>query len=168
MTEMTLDQALSVYEEGGEAAGDEALAKLVIFALGADWFAFYGDNVSEILARADVFFVPGCPASLEGVINVRGDIESVFRPHALLHASEANVSERSPILLGRGNGMKSGIRIDDVIDVVDIPRNVIEPPATTLPASTRQLILGVLRFGERVVSVLDLDKIFAAYAAELG
>ena len=58
---------------------DERMVKLVIFALGPHWFAFHGTHIREILAQAVVHFVPGCPPSLEGVINVRGDIATVIR-----------------------------------------------------------------------------------------
>jgi purine-binding chemotaxis protein CheW len=170
MGEMTLDQALSIHREHDENidAGDEQLVKLVVFSLGAESFAFYGECISEILARADVFFVPGCPPSLEGVINVRGDIESVIRPHTVLHISDSAVGAYSSILLGRGNGMCSGIRVDRVLDVVDVPRRNILPPPATLPEHMRSLVLGVLRFEDSPVTLLDIDKLFATYVSELG
>ena len=87
MSETTLDQALTQRLDAQKEIVniDEPLVKLVIFALGDDQFAFLGEGIHEILTKVDVFFVPGCPPSLEGVINVRGDIESVIRPHDLLH-----------------------------------------------------------------------------------
>ncbi|WP_428559543.1 MAG: chemotaxis protein CheW [Solidesulfovibrio sp. DCME] len=170
MSDMTLDQALVAQAERPDEDGPQAeeLVKLVIFTLGADAFAFYGASVGEILARADVFFLPGCPPSLEGVINVRGDIESVLRPHRLLGLADDGAGPGAPILLGRGAGMKSGIRVDEVLDVADVPRAAIEPPAATLPPAVLQAATGALRFGERLVIVLDLDKLFAACVEELG
>jgi purine-binding chemotaxis protein CheW len=170
MSETTLDQVLSQRREARQEIVnvDEPAIKLVIFALGNQHFAFHGERIREILAQADVFFVPGSPASLEGVINVRGDIESVIRPHEMLHLPENIDSRTSSILLGRGGGMSSGIRVDRVVDVVDLPQSSIQPPPATLPEHMRALVLGVLKFQEQPVAVLDLDKMFADYARGLG
>ena len=92
---------------------DEEVTKLVVFTLGGDWFAFHGDKVREILTDNTVFFLPGCPASLEGVINVRGDIESVVLLRTVFGYSAA-VDASSRILLGHGKSMRSGIRVDSV------------------------------------------------------
>jgi purine-binding chemotaxis protein CheW len=98
MSETTLDQVLTQRRESRQEIVnvDEPTVKLVIFALGEKYFAFHGERIREILAQADVFFVPGSPASLEGVINVRGDIESVIRPHEMLHLPENNMRPAVP------------------------------------------------------------------------
>ncbi len=170
MSETTLDQVLTQRREANKdiVNVDEPTVKLVIFEIGDQHFAFHSERIREILAQADVFFVPGCPSSLEGVINVRGDIESVIRPHEMLHLPDSGVGRTSSILLGRGGGMSSGIRVDRVIDVVDLPQNTIQTPPTTLPEHMRVLVLGVLRFQDKPVAVLDLDTMFADYARGLG
>lgn len=170
MSEITLDQVLTQRRDASKEIVnvDVPAVKLVIFALGDQWFAFYGERIREILAQANVFFVPGCPASLEGVINVRGDIESVMRPHDMLRLSDSHIGRNAAILLGRGAGMSSGIRVDRVIDVVDVPQSSIQPPPATLPEHLRHLVLGVLRFQAQPVAVLNLDQMFADYARGLG
>lgn len=170
MSESALDQILSQRHEARKevVSVDEPAVKLVIFELGGDWFAFHGERIREILAQADVFFVPGCPASLEGVINVRGDIESVLLLHDLLRLPASPASRGSSILLGRGGGMSSGIRVDRVVDVVDVPQSRVQPAPGALPEHMQPLVLGLLHFRERPVAVLDLDRIFADYARGLG
>ncbi|MDZ4202311.1 MAG: chemotaxis protein CheW [Gallionella sp.] len=169
MNDTTLDQVLSRRREAQQdiVNVDEPTVKLVIFALGKDWFAFHGEFIGEILAHADVFFVPGCPPSLEGVINVRGDIASVIRLNEMLHLPDGNPANSS-ILLGRGGGINSGIRVDMIIDVVDVPQSTIQPPPATLSDHMRPLTLGVLRFQEQPVTVLDLNALFSGYAQGLG
>jgi purine-binding chemotaxis protein CheW len=170
MSETTLNQVLTERRAASQEIVnvDEATIKLVIFALGDECFAFHGARIREILAQADVFFVPGCPPSLEGVINVRGDIESVIRLHDMLHLPDSQLGRGSSILLGRGGGMSSGVRVDRVLDVVDVPQSSIQAPPATLPEHLRPLVLGVLRFAEQAVTVLDLEQIFADYARGLG
>lgn len=168
MNETTLDQVLTGRREARQEIVnvDEPEVKLVIFALGNDWFAFHGEAILEILAQADVFFVPGCPPSLEGVINVRGDIASVIRLHDMLHLPDSDTTNAS-VLLGRGGGIESGIRVDRVVDVVDLPQSTIQTPPATLPEHLRPLTLGVLRFQDQPVTVLNLDALFCSYARGL-
>lgn len=168
--ETTLDQVLSQRREAKREIVnvDQPTAKLVIFELQGDWFAFQGEKIREILSQVDVFFVPGCPKSLEGVMNVRGDIESVITLHQLLQLPETAEITSPSYLLGRGAGMSSGIRVDKVVDVVDVPLNNIHQPPTTLPEHLRTIVSGILRFKENTVTVLDLDRIFADYTLGLG
>lgn len=170
MSETSLDQILAKRQSAHKEIVnvDEPLIKLVIFALGDDWFAFHGDRIREILNRATIFFVPGCPASLVGVINVRGDIESVIRLHELLQVALPEPGGSSVILLGTGSAMSSGICVDCVVDVVDIPQSFIQPPPANLPDQLRPFVSGLLRFKERPVSVLDLEQIFTQYVKGLG
>ncbi|OQX19266.1 MAG: hypothetical protein BWK76_05055 [Desulfobulbaceae bacterium A2] len=170
MSETTLDQLLARRSEAGQEIVnvDEKTVKLVIFEIGPQRFAFHGEHIREILAQADVFFVPGCPPSLEGVINVRGDIESVIRLHEMLHLPVDDSTSSPLILLGRGGGISSGIRVDRVVEVADVTQGSIQPPPVTLSEHMRPLVLGVLRFQEVPVTLLDLDRIFTDYARGLG
>lgn len=170
MNEPTLDHILSQHHGARREVVDvdEPLVKLVIFALGDAWFAFHGSCIREILADAVVHFVPGCPPSLEGVINVRGDIESVIRLNEILRLPPAADVQGSAILLGRGGGIQSGIRVDRVIDVVDLAQSTIQPPLATVAEHLRPLVLGVVSFHDQPVAVLELDRLFTDYAAGLG
>ena len=146
---------------------DERMVKLVIFALGPHWFAFHGTHIREILAQAVVHFVPGCPPSLEGVINVRGDIESVIRLRAVLGLPEVKVAASSRILLGEAGAMRSGIRVDRVEEVLDVLQSAIQAPPHTLPEHLRPIVLGIVMYREHLVHLLDLERIFADYRAGL-
>ena len=170
MTDTSLDQILAKRQTSNKEIVnvDEPMSKLVIFALGDDWFAFHGDRIREILTKASIFFVPGCPGSLEGVINVRGDIESVIRLNELLQVPLPEVTTSSAILLGTGVAMNSGIRVDRVVDVIDTPQSFIQPPPSNLPEQMRPFVSGLLRFKEQPVTVLDLEQIFMQYVKGLG
>lgn len=147
---------------------DEPTVKLVIFELGGELFAFPGEAVREILPQVDVFFVPGCPASLEGVINVRGDIESVISLAELLGKAVAQGALSSSILRGQGGGMHSGIRVDRVVDVLDVVQSAIQPPPATLPEHMRHIVSGLMRHQDVPVTILDLNRIFEDYQRGQG
>lgn len=168
--EPSLDQVLEARR--GETRDivnvDEPQVKLVVLTLGGDWFAFHGDKVREVLPDSPVFHLPGCPASLEGVINVRGDIETVIDLRAVLGYPPAATAAQSRILLCQGGGMKSGVRVDAVEEVMDVPQSIVQAPPHTIPEHRRHVVLGIVAFAGHLVTLLDLDRIFADYRAGLG
>ncbi|NEX21010.1 purine-binding chemotaxis protein CheW [Thiorhodococcus mannitoliphagus] len=151
---------------------EAATVKCVIFAIDDRLFAFPGGNVAEILPLTTIHFVPGCPSSLEGVINVRGDITSVIRLGDLLGCAHAPDSRRAAILLGQSRGtddvpMRSGLRVDRVEDVLDIIEESIRPPTDTLPEQLRGLATGIFQHHGQAVIALDLERLFQDYRCAL-
>jgi len=166
----TLDEVLTARRQSGKAIVnvDEPTVKLVVFEVAGESFAFPAGSIREILAGATVFFVPGCPVSLEGVINVRGDIESVIGLAPLLGLPAGEAGAGSMILLGHDGAMSSGIRVDRVVDVADVARTAIQPPPAVLSETMRRVALGVLSHRARPVTLLDLGRIFEDYARGVG
>lgn len=146
---------------------DEPVIKLVIFRLGEQHFALSGETVKEVLPGTEsVFFVPGMPASIEGVINVRGDIESVIQLNALLQlpdTMEKSSLHLTSILLTRSKHMHSGLRVDRLLDVLDVAQNQVQPPPEALPDYLKPYVSGLLQFNGLAVAVLEIDALFNAW-----
>lgn len=163
----TLAEILARPRLPGNDAGDidEPQVKLVVFTLGEQWFAFHGTDIREVLADSEVYFLPGCPPSMEGVINVRGDIESVIRLRTVLGLPDVDTPATSRILLAKTATMHSGLRVDRVEDVLDVAQSDVQPPPHTLPEHLRSRVLGIVMYRSHAVHVLDLAALFAEYCA---
>lgn len=144
---------------------DEPQVKLVVFTLDEQWYAFHGEAIGEVLADSEVYFLPGCPPSMEGVINVRGDIESVIRLRTVLGLPDADTPPTSRILLAKTGTMRSGLRVDRVEDVTDVAQSAIQPPPHTLPEHLRTRVLGIVMYADHAVHLLDPATLFAEYCA---
>jgi purine-binding chemotaxis protein CheW len=86
----------------------------------------------------------------------------------LLGKSVAQTAPTSSILRGQGGGMHSGIRVDRVVDVLDVVQSAIQPPPTTLPEHMRRIVSGLMRHQDVPVVILDLNRIFEDYHRGLG
>jgi purine-binding chemotaxis protein CheW len=139
---------------------ETAKIKLVIFVVGEALLAFPAQVLVEILPLTTIHFVPGCPPALEGIVNVRGDIASVVRLGDLLGMTHAPSDRRSAILLGQGTQVRSGLRVDRVVDVLDVTEVSIQAPPESLPEPLRGLATGVFEHQGQVVILLDLDRVF--------
>ncbi len=140
---------------------EEKKMKVVIFHLRGDLFAFPGENVKEILPLTGIYPVPGAPDFIPGVINNRGEIDSVVTINGFLGLSE---SERSPscrIAVAEKESVRSGILVDSVTDVTDIPVSVIKPPLSTLAKTQKEFVTGEFLHHNRNIILLDIGKLFA-------
>ena len=144
---------------------EEEKVKLVIFSLGDDYYAFNGSEVKEILLPpGDISYVPGAPDFVLGVINVRGDIESVIAINTFLSMPESKKTSRSRIAIAVKGGVRSGILVDSIEDVLDVPVSGIKPPLSTLDAFKKECVTGEMIFKGKIVTILDTGKIFGKLA----
>lgn len=139
---------------------EEDHVKVVIFSLSGVFYAFYGSYIKSILPYNAVTSVPGCPDYILGIINVRGDIESVINIHHFIGLQDTPVDSRARILIAEGAGIRSGILVNSVEDVIDIPVSSILPSISTIENSIREFVEGELDYKNSLVTVLNVEKIF--------
>jgi purine-binding chemotaxis protein CheW len=139
---------------------EEERVKVVIFLCGANLFAFYGSDIREILPSFEISWVPCLPDYFPGLINVRGDIESVIDLRHFLGEEMAGHGKRLIAMAVQGD-FHSGVMIDAIKDVVDIPLSTIHPPLATLNGAARDLVIGEIEYGDETISLLDIGKLAA-------
>lgn len=169
--EQTLDELLTAKQQGDNQVVDvdELLIKLVIFQLADKYFALPGHSVKEVLSNdIKVNFVPGMHDSVEGVINLRGDIESVLSLNHLLQlpSLEQAQNKESFILHCAGAGITTGIRIDALLEVVDVPESQLKPPLDSLPEHMQPYVTALLSYNDWPIALLNLDLLLQAWRTQ--
>lgn len=134
--------------------------KVVIFTLRNGLYAFPGADITEILPFMDIFPVPGAPDFIPGVINNRGDIESVINLNRFLGLLDSDRTAATRIAMASKAGLRSGILVDAVLDVVDVPLNSIKQPLSTLDNAIKQLVTGEMLYNGSTVVMLDVGRLF--------
>ena len=163
--EVILEEAKKRRESKKNVDVEEEKIGLVLFSLNDKYFAFHGSDVKAILSYEEITYVPGCRNYILGIISVRGDIESVLNLHIFLDLPETEPTHKSRIVVADGEHFRSGILVDTVEDVFDIPKSGIKPPISTLDTSVKEFVVGEVRYNEKNVTVLDVGKIFAKITA---
>ncbi len=167
----SLDDALAAYrEEESVVEVDEPTQQLVLFRLNGQRFALPGSAVREILpSDQPVYYVPGLPASTEGVIHLRGTIESVISLHPLLGLPAPERQTNGVILLINAAGIRSGVRIEQLDDVCEVAQSLLQPPPGTLPSTLRPYVSALWQIEElEALTLLDPEALFGAYQQGLG
>ena len=158
-SERILEQVKKRREEARILDVDEERVKLVVFTLLDRHYAFPGAEIKEILPLAKIAYVPGTPDYILGIINVRGDIESVLSGHGALGLPYSEPASGSRILIAESNGVRSGILVDSIEDVSDFPASSIRPPISILDSSIRDYVTGETSYNGKSTTVLSVERI---------
>ena len=137
---------------------EEEQVKVVIFVCGGRKYGFYGREVREILPPCEIAWVPGLPAYLPGLINVRGDVESII-DLGLVMGYETAAPATSLIAMAVRGDFRSGVLINTVEEVVDIPVSAIKPLLATINGSTGGLLAGEFEYGGELIALIDMEKL---------
>ena len=139
---------------------EEKTIQVVVILLDERLYAFYGTWIKEIVLVDEISYVPGMPESLLGVINVRGEIESVLDLRSVLALPRSALKAQSRVLIGEAHGIRSGLLVDAVEDVLEIPEEQISHSSPMSDDDIAKYIIGESRYKTQDMILLGLDKIF--------
>ncbi|WP_404343856.1 chemotaxis protein CheW [Vreelandella venusta] len=166
----TFEQALSERNDDTTIVDvDEPSQQVVLFQLSGQPFALPGHAVSEILkGDTPVYFVPGLPSSTEGVIHLRGTIESLITLQPLLGLTASQ--DEGMLLMVKGANLRSAVRIDRLDDVCELPISAFKAPPETLSSTLRPYVSALWQADDErhATPLLDPDALFQAYQQGLG
>jgi len=133
-------------------------ARLLVFRVANIVAAVEATTVREILASQAATRIPGAPAAVEGLINVRGELVTLVRGHALLGLAEVPGANPTLVLM-RWGAVGVAVAVDEVVDL--IPAGEAELTSREeLPGIDPALVRAVGLHAGRSFLVLDLDALF--------
>jgi len=145
------------------ATGGQQLGQWVIFTLGPEEYAVKATQVQEI-ARLSLFtHVPGMPSFIKGVINLRGKIVPILDLKSRFRIDGKTNESSSRIIISLVGDQLIGLVVDSVSGVVRIPASQIEPIPVTLPKVDAEYLVGVGKLNDRLVVLLNLDKMLTDF-----
>jgi purine-binding chemotaxis protein CheW len=140
----------------------ETEQQLVLFDLAAEHYAIDSMNVREIIRMQVITKIPGAPASVEGVVNLRGKVTPVMDLRKRLGLVVGQESKETRIVVVEVEGQDVGLIVDGVSEVLRIPVSVIEATSTIVAAEEADYILGVAKLETKLVILLDIGRLLAA------
>jgi purine-binding chemotaxis protein CheW len=161
-----IKEALSTVKEDqleanlGASATDDQLdddEQVVVFRLDKEEFGAPIASVQEIVrVPDDLVRVPNAPPFVEGVINLRGTVLPVIDLRLRLGLSRVERSDKQRIMVFLISDVRTGFIVDQVAEVLRIPKSAIEP-APHLSADQSLLLsrMANLEKQKRMVQLLD-------------
>ena len=141
---------------------DDDLLQLVTFSIGSEEFGVDILKVIEIIRTMEITKVPKAPAFVEGVINLRGLVIPIIDLRRRFGLAEKAGDSDTRIIVIEINGMSVGFVVDSVSEVLRIPANTVEPAPPVVACVDSDYISGVGKLEDRLLILLDLDKLLSA------
>jgi purine-binding chemotaxis protein CheW len=152
--------------KGSENVGlVERAGKYLTFDLASEEYGLEILKVQEIIGIMAVTRVPRTPEFIRGVINLRGKVIPVVDLRLKFGMETKEDTRRTSIVVvqitRQGRQVTMGIIVDDVSEVIDIDGASIEPAPEFGANVDTEFILGVAKINQKVVMLLDVDKILS-------
>jgi purine-binding chemotaxis protein CheW len=161
-----IKEALSTVNDSEQEAGQAAAEvddnldddeQVVIFRLDKEEFGAPIASVQEIVrVPEELIRVPQAPSFVEGVINLRGTVLPVIDLRLRLGLNQVARSDRQRIMVFLISGVRTGFIVDQVAEVLMIPKSSIEPaPQLSTEQSLLLSRMANLEKQKRMVQLLD-------------
>lgn len=133
--------------------------RLCTFYLDRLWFGIAVERVYEVIRLPAITRVPLAARAVAGLINLRGQIITVIDLRRRLGFGERPAGMLPVNVVARSGNATVGLLADEIGEVVEAPESSYEIAPDNLPAESRELVPGVYKLPNRLLHVLDLDKV---------
>lgn len=159
---MAVDATISDEKASGTLA---KAGKYLTFNLGKEVYGIEILKVQEIIGMMTVTRVPKTPAFVRGVVNLRGKVIPVIDLRLKFALEGKEDTDRTCIIVVQvalnGSPVIMGLIVDEVSEVLNVLGNQIEASPSFGTKVDTDFILGMGKVGQKVVMLLDVDKVLA-------
>lgn len=126
------------------------------FTLAGEQYGIEAAFIREVYPLRELVPLPGTPAFVLGITNVRGQIMSVIDLKKLFDLPEKGLTELDKIIIVRNNEIELCIRADTVLGVYYVSSDELQPTLQALTDIRGKYLKGISK--ERLI-VLDMMKL---------
>ena len=135
------------------------------FTVGREIFGIDVLAAKEIIEYEQITVVPMMPASIRGVVNLRGAVVPVIDLSARFGAGTTEAKKRTCIVIVEmaqlEAGQSMGLLVDSVNQVVDIATAEIEPPPSFGARIRTDFIDGMGKLNGKFIILLNLEHVLS-------
>ncbi len=146
--------------EGQTADGDRQVLAIT-FLVSGSLFGMETSQVQEVVRLSTITPVHHAASCVVGVMNLRGHISTVVDLAARLGLGQVDLAGEKRIIIVEWMGERIGLVVDEMHEVMSVDRDCIGPAPENVRSAQSHRMTGVFRSGERIVAMLDLDKVLS-------
>lgn len=145
--------------EGAAVRSGNRIEEFLGFQLDAEEYCVWIRSVKEIIKPSEVTPIPRGPRHIVGLISLRGAIVPIFDIRGRLGLPDHPVTPQSRVVVFMLDAGAVGIVVDRVTEVMSVDPGALEPPPPTLGECEAAFVTATLRFKQRLIGVLHLDRL---------
>jgi chemotaxis signal transduction protein len=148
------------YVKEAEAHALEAAdIQLVGMKLGEEEYAIDVLKIQEIIRTVEITIVPRSDPFVLGVMNLRGKVIPVIDLRVRFNLEKTDFDKATRVIVVRFEKEQIGFVVDEVTQVIRIAKSMVEPTPPLVGSIGQEYILGICKFNERLIILLDIDRV---------
>jgi purine-binding chemotaxis protein CheW len=136
--------------------------KIVIFRLGDDLFAASVHSVERVLRYERARPLPDVPPWVDGVIEYRSNVIPRLDLRRRFELPETAATAVTRVLVLNAGGGWVAVVVDAVLEVAPYEASQLSEPPVLFRGLAGEYLKGLIRRGERLVVLLDVDRLLTA------
>ena len=144
-----------------ESVIGDPVIQLVTFRLKDETYGINVMQVQEVLRVSEITPVPGSPAYVLGIINLRGNVVTVIDTRIRFGLNCTEPDDASRIVIIESDQQVVGILVDSVAEVVELRQSDIDSAPSIGSEDSARYIQGVASREEDLLIVVDLNKLLS-------
>lgn len=146
---------------------DQSIRQLVGFRLDDADYAIAITKIREIILMKPITRLPQVPPSIEGLINLRGTVIPIINLRKRFGLTSRPFDDETRTIVVTVHDKTIGCIVDEVTQVIRVSADQIQPVPLAMTAVAKRYIAGLARLDERLVIILDIDKLLGSDEIEL-
>lgn len=151
-------------EEEEEEKGESI--QLITFRIANESYGIETSYTKEVLKIPKIVRVPHTPGWVLGVINLRGSIVSVIDLRILFGLAASELGSNARIITLSAGEIYTGMVVESVIDIINLPKEDIQPALDTLGGIEKDFIRGQIPQEKGLLILLDIEAILKSREME--
>ena len=135
--------------------------QLVVFNLANEDYGVDIGAVDGIVKMQAITKVPQAPDFVEGITNMRGEVLPVLDLRKRFGLPLSETSKDTRIVNVEVDGVKVGMVVDAVTEVLRVAEEEVEPPSPLVTTVDSAFITGIAKVDSRLIILLDLAKVLS-------
>ena len=136
-----------------------AVQKFVKFNIAEETFGISIAQINQILKPQEIFKVPNTPPFIEGLINLRGKVITVFNLRKRFGMPEKENDDNTKIIIVNLEDLLLGFTVDSVTEIVNLQDEDIVPTPPSISSFDRRFLSGVGKMEDKLILILNLEKV---------
>jgi purine-binding chemotaxis protein CheW len=157
---------ISATSRTASANGTPPIQEFLSFKLGSEEYGMDILRVQEIRSYEEPTRMANTPAFIKGVINLRGVIVPIIDMRIKFNLDQVNYDSFTVVIVINIGKQVVGMVVDGVSDVITLAPEQMQPAPGFSGAIGNDHILAIGSIGERMLILLDIEKLMSS--AEMG
>ena len=136
-----------------------SIRQYAIFTINEEEFGIEIEKVSIIERMLEIYKIPNTPEYVEGLTNLRGKVHTVFNLRKRFHLPCPEFNDDTKVIIANAQDSVIGLIVDGVREIVKVEDDQFEPMPKELSAIKDRFLTGTVKNGDRLILILDVDKV---------